>query len=145
MNDIKFDKRTVFYWAATILLEAELIIGGVSNLIWANYAVETVTHLGYPAYILSILGAWKILGGVAILAPRLPHLKEWAYAGVFFNMSGAIVSHLWSGDAPTTIIAPLAFLLIALVSWRLRPESRRSLAAPEIAQSNAAIDGRSYV
>ena len=138
MNDKKSGKRAVFYWAATILLEMELIIGGVLNLMRADYAVATVTQLGYPIYILSILGAWKILGGIAILAPRLPRLKEWAYAGVFFNLSGAIVSHLWSGDAPTTIIAPLVFLVIALVSWRLRPESRRSLAAPDIAPSSAA-------
>ena len=121
----KSGKRVIVYWAATILLEAELIIGGILNLMRADYAVETVTHLGYPAYILSILGVWKILGGLAILAPRLPRLKEWAYAGVIFNLSGAIVSHLWSGDAPTVIVAPFVFLVIALVSWWFRPQNRR--------------------
>ena len=81
--------------------------------------------LGYPAYLATLIGVWKLLNGLAILAPRLPLLKEWAYAGVFFNMSGAVVSHLAVGDPATTVVTPLVLIVLAVISWALRPVFRR--------------------
>ena len=87
----------------------ELVAGGILELFHSNLAfgiLTTMSHLGYPIYVLNILGAWKLLGAVALLVPRLPILKEWAYAGVTFNMTGAIVSHLCCGDGMTKVLRP---------------------------------------
>ena len=122
------NKRAIGYWAATGFLATELVIGGILELCHSNAAfgiVMTIDHLGYPVYVLNILGVWKLLGALALLVPRFPILKEWAYAGVTFNMTGAIVSHLCSGDGVTKVLPPLMLLAVAAVSWALRPASRR--------------------
>ena len=87
--------------------------------------VDAMTHLGYPIYLLNILGVWKILGMAAVLAPGFVLLKEWAYAGFFFAMSGAVYSHLAVGDGLTAILPALLLIVLTLVSWYLRPEGRR--------------------
>src|SRR5258705_5282722 len=92
--------------------------------------MESMTHLGYPAYFVSILGVWKVLGGVAVLAPRLPRLKEWAYAGMLFDLTGAAASHAAVGDPAGKILAPLIISGIVIASWLLRPESRTLPDAP---------------
>lgn len=123
-------KRGIGYWAATGFLATELVAGGILELCHSNVAFGIVTminHLGYPVYVLNILGVWKLLGTIALLVPRFPILKEWAYAGVIFNMTGAIVSHLCSGDGATAILTPLMFLAVAAVSWALRPANRRCI------------------
>jgi len=81
-------------------------------------------HLGYPLYFVTIIGLWKVLGSIALVAPRLPRLKEWAYAGIFFNMTGAAASHWVRGDAAWHVIVTLAFAALAVASWALRPPSR---------------------
>ena len=83
-----------------------------------------IAALGYPAYFVTILGTWKLLGGVAILAPRLPHVKEWAYAGIAFDLTGATFSHVAMGHPAAKAIVPLVLLGIAAASWALRPASR---------------------
>ena len=121
-------KRTIGYWAATGFLATELVSGGILELCHSNVAFEIVTtinHLGYPVYVLNILGVWKLLGAIALLVPRFPILKEWAYAGVTFNMTGAIVSHLCSGDGVTKVLPLLMLLGVTAVSWALRPAKRR--------------------
>ena len=121
-------KRAIGYWVATGFLATELVTGGILELCHSNVAfgiVMTINHLGYPIYVLNILGVWKLLGAVALLVPRFPILKEWAYAGVTFNMTGAVVSHLCSGDGVTKALPPLMFLAVTAVSWALRPASRR--------------------
>jgi hypothetical protein len=102
--------------------------------------VQGVTALGYPVYFLTILGFWKAMGGLAILAPRLPLLKEWAYAGIAFDFTGAAWSHVAVGDPAPKAIVPLVLLLIAVASWALRPPSRRlgSLQTGEISRSSTA-------
>ena len=90
--------RLVGYWVATVLTAAELGVGGVWDLLRLPYVRTVFTHFGYPAYLLIILGAWKVAGAVAILIPRFPRLKEWAYAGAFFSYTGALASHLAVGD-----------------------------------------------
>ena len=87
--------------------------------------VYGITHLGYPIYFLTILGIWKILGVVAVLIPKFPLLKEWAYAGFFFAMSGAVFSHIALGDSVNEIFPSLLLLILTLVSWYFRPADRK--------------------
>ncbi len=117
--------RNFAYWTTTILIAFAFLTGGVAYLSGADFAVAGLAELGYPAYFVIILGAWKFLGGLAILAPRLPRLKEWAYAGIVFDLTGAALSHGAVGHPAADVIVPLAFLGIAATSWALRPASRR--------------------
>ena len=116
--------RSAVYWTATILIALAFLSAGAANLLRLEEPMRGMLALGYPAYFLGILGAWKVLGAVAILAPRFPRLKEWAYAGIAFDLSGAALSHLATGAPAGKVIAPLVLLAIAAASWALRPESR---------------------
>jgi uncharacterized membrane protein YphA (DoxX/SURF4 family) len=117
--------KTIAFWTATIFGPASFVIGGVLNLTHASQATETLSHLGYPAYFAWILGAGKLSGALAIVAPGLPRLKEWAYAGFFFDLTAAAFSRAAVGDSPADVIAPLGFLALVLASWALRPASRK--------------------
>ena len=90
-----------------------------------SQVMATLAHLGYPNYFATILGIWKLLGAIAIVIPRFPRLKEWAYAGFFFDLTGAAASRTFVGDGIADIVAPLGFLVLVAASWALRPESRR--------------------
>jgi uncharacterized membrane protein YphA (DoxX/SURF4 family) len=116
--------KLIGYWATTSLLALALISGGLAQMARLPENVEGIVHLGYPVYFMVLLGFWKVLGGFALLAPRLPRLKEWAYAGVFFEMTGASVSHLACSDSVAHAVVPLVFTAMTIASWRLRPESR---------------------
>ena len=116
--------RLISYWTTTGVLALELLVGGAWDLMHLPYVVGIVTHLGYPIYVLTILGFWKLLASAALLAPRFPRLKEWASAGVFFEMTGAAASHAARGDSPGHMVAPLVFAAITVASWALRPPSR---------------------
>jgi hypothetical protein len=116
--------RNIGYWAATGLFALAMAGSGVSDLLRAPNVMGVVTSLGYPAYFLTIIGLWKLLGVAALLAPRLPRLKEWAYAGFFFELTGAAASHVAVGDAAGQVAVPLAFTLLLVASWALRPEAR---------------------
>jgi len=119
--------KMIAYWITTIILAFVLLSGGVGELSHSWGTLETVTLLGYPVYFLTILGLWKVLGAIVILAPRFPRLKEWAYAGIFFNMTGAVASHALAGDYGIYafhIIVPLFFAALAIASWALRVQSR---------------------
>jgi len=117
--------KTTLYWISTGLLAAVLLLGGVMDVLRAAPVVQTITALGYPAYLPTLLGVWKLLGAAAIASPRLPRLKEWAYAGVLFDLSGAAFSHASSGDPAAKVAVPLVLLALAAASWALRPASRR--------------------
>ncbi len=95
------------------------------DLLQAPPVIQPITALGYPVYLATILGVWKLLGAAAIAVPGLPRLKEWAYAGVLFDLSGAALSHGIVGDPAAKVAVPLVLLGIAAVSWALRPSSRR--------------------
>ncbi|MEZ4860182.1 MAG: DoxX family protein [Caldilineaceae bacterium] len=119
--------KVVTYWITTSILAFVLFSGGVGELTHNWGTLETVTILGYPTYFLTIIGVWKLLGAIALLAPRLPRLKEWVYAGIFFNMTGAALSHAAMGDYGSYafhLIVPTFFVVLAVVSWALRPDSR---------------------
>ena len=123
-------RNKVIYWIATVWLALGMVSTGAVQLFQAKEGqggADMVTHLGYPAYLLTILGIWKLLGVVAVLIPKSPLLKEWAYAGFFFVMSGAIFSHIAVGDPMKEIFPSLLLLILTLVSWYLRPPDRRQL------------------
>ena len=115
----------IIYWIATIFLAAGMLAGGVQQLLQVGGYVAIVTHLGYPKYFLSIIGAWKVLGVITILTPGFPLLKEWAYAGFFFVMSGAVCSHIMAGDPLSEIYPSLTLLIMTVASWYFRPQSRK--------------------
>jgi len=120
--------KSVAYWATTVLLAFVAGSGGIGQLTQQWGTLETVKILGYPEYFLIILGVGKVLGAIAILVPSLPRLKEWAYAGIFFDLTGAAASHAFAGDyggIAYHIWSTLGLALLALASWALRPQSRR--------------------
>jgi hypothetical protein len=117
--------RPIAFWGATFVIVFELAAGSLWSLAPIEWTELQLSHLGYPDYFASILGWWQVGAAFAIIAPGLPRLKEWAYAGIFFLWSGAVVSHLAVGDAPETWQGPLMFLAFAMASWALRPADRR--------------------
>jgi hypothetical protein len=121
-------RNKIIYWIATLWLSLGMISTGAIQILKQKEgqgALDSITHLGYPDYILTILGVWKILGVVAILIPRMPLVKEWAYAGFFFVMTGAMYSHLAAGDPVTAILPSLLLLALTIVSWYFRPTERK--------------------
>jgi hypothetical protein len=121
----RIDARSISYWTSTTLVALAMLAGGAAYLFAADAQVRGLAALGYPAYFAILLDLWKVLGGLAILAPRLPRLKEWAYAGIAFDLTGAAFSHAAVGDPAVKVIVPLVLLGIAAASWALRPASRR--------------------
>jgi len=119
-------RNKIIYWISTLWLALGMLSTGTVQLFKLKADVDQMTHLGYPVYLLTILGIWKILGVVAVLVPKFPVLKEWAYAGFFFAMSGAAISHIVSGDRVSQIFPALLLLILTMVSWYFRPESRRT-------------------
>ncbi len=117
----------VVYWLCTGIIAFELVAGGLWDLLRIEYVRTMLAHLGYPSYLLLILGVWRIPGGLVLLSPRYARLKEWAYAGTFFDFTGAAASHLFAGDRPGAWVGPLLFSAITLASWALRPPSRQVL------------------
>jgi uncharacterized membrane protein YphA (DoxX/SURF4 family) len=117
--------KIVAYWVTTIFGPASFIMGGFLFSTRNAQITATLSHLGYPIYFASILGAWKVLGAIAVVIPRLPRLKEWAYAGFFFDLTSAAASRFFVGDGVTDILAPIGFLALVIASWALRPESRK--------------------
>jgi hypothetical protein len=119
------DKRLIGYWIATGLFCLAMAAGGTMNLLHFEVQKESIAALGYPEYLMTILGTAKLLGVFALLIPGVPLLKEWAYAGFTFDLLGASASHAFVGDAPFEIVLPLIILTIAAMSYVLRPGSRR--------------------
>lgn len=118
-------RNKIIYWIATIWLALGMLSTGIIQLLKQPADVETMTRLGYPAYLLTILGIWKILGVIVVLIPKFPLLKEWAYAGFFFAMSGAAISHIASRHSLKEIFPPLLLLILTVVSWYFRPADRK--------------------
>ncbi len=125
--------KTIAYWVMTILGPASFLYGGILQLTRAPEVASALAHLGYPLYFAVILGVWKILGVAVILAPRLPRLKEWAYAGFFFDLTAAAASHAFVHDKAADVIAPLVCLALVMASWALRPASRKVGFVPQAA------------
>jgi len=125
----------IIYWIATIWLALGILSTGIVQLFKAKGGqggVDMITHLGYPVYLLTLLAAWKIFGVVAILIPKFPLLKEWAYAGFFFIMSGAIFSHIAAGDPMSESLPSLLLLILTVVSWYFRPLDRKIIPVKQL-------------
>lgn len=117
--------KTTAYWLATILGAGLLFIGGILFITQGENQVAEMNHLGYPVYFLTFLGIGRILGAIAIVLPRFPRLKEWAYAGFVLDLIGASASHAFAKDSHAQVASPLIFLVLIVVSWALRPPSRK--------------------
>ena len=117
--------NTIIYWVSTALLSFGMLGSGISQLLHVKEMDELITHVGYPLYFMYIIGVWKILGVIAILIPKNKLLKEWAYAGFFFLMTGALVSHLFMGDSGKAIFGPLFQTIFIILSWYFRPADRK--------------------
>lgn len=119
-------RNKIIYWVATLWFTLGM---GTSAVVQISKtppeAIENMTRLGYPVYFFTILGVWKVFGLVAILAPRFPLIKEWAYAGFFFVLTGALISHLVMGDGLGDVFPSIFILALMLISWYFRPESRK--------------------
>ncbi len=118
-------KKTVLYWIVTGLLSFFMFSGGLAQALQLKEVLDGFKPLGYPTYFISLIGIWKILGVIAILIPKFKLLKEWAYAGLFFTMTGAVISHIASNDVKVQIIAPIVFTVFIGLSWYLRPADRK--------------------
>ena len=116
--------KTIAYWTTTAIVAFLIGSGGAAELAHLRGNVEGLVRLGYPTYFVTIIGFWKVLGAVALLAPRFPRLKEWAYAGIFFNMTGAAISALACGAAWWHVLVDVILTVLLLTSWALRPQSR---------------------
>ena len=131
-------RNKIIYWISTIWLALGMLSTGTLQLFRANAegslappGVYGITRLGYPVYFLTILGIWKLLGVVALLIPKFPLLKEWAYAGFFFAMSGAVFSHIASGDSMTQNVPALLLLILTVISWYFRPADRKIISVSQ--------------
>lgn len=118
-------RNKIVYWVTTLFLSLGMLAGGIQQMLQIGGYNDIVTQLGYPLYVLSIIGTWKILGVVIILIPKFPLIKEWAYAGFFFVMSGALLSHLIVGQAFSEAIPSLILLTVTVLSWYFRPADRK--------------------
>jgi len=118
-------RNKIIYWIATVWLSLGMVSSGAVQLLKVKEEVDMMTHLGYPLYFLTILGIWKMLGVVTVLIPKFPLLKEWAYAGFFFSMSGAVFSHLAVGDGAKEFFGPVLLIILTIVSWYFRPANRK--------------------
>jgi uncharacterized membrane protein YphA (DoxX/SURF4 family) len=118
-------RNKIIYWIATLWLALGMLSTGIVQLSKTEAEVDNITQLGYPAYFLTMLGIWKILGVIALLIPKFPLLKEWAYAGFFFAMSGATFSRIASGDSVNELLPSLLLLTLTAVSWYFRPADRK--------------------
>jgi len=116
--------RRAAYWGSTALASFVFAATGTADLLRVPVIMDGLAHLGYPAYFATLLGTWELLGAAALVAPGIPRLKEWAYAGMFFTLTGAAVSHALSGDSAVKILVPLIVLGALAASWALRPMAR---------------------
>jgi hypothetical protein len=120
-------RKKIIYWISTIWLSLGMLSSGIVQLLNVKEETAFIINMGYPAYFLTLLGSWKILGVITVLIPKFPILKEWAYAGFFFTASGAIFSHIALGNAIGEIFPPLLLLTLTIVSWYFRPADRKMI------------------
>jgi uncharacterized membrane protein YphA (DoxX/SURF4 family) len=118
-------RNNIIYWIATVWLSLGMASTGIVQIIKLEEAANEIKAIGIPMYFLTIIGVWKLLGVIAILVPKFPLVKEWAYAGFFFVASGALYTHIAMGDDPTELFGPSLLLILTVVSWYFRPESRK--------------------
>jgi hypothetical protein len=121
-------RKLIWYWIITGILSFCIFFGGLTQALLMKQTIDGFKPLGYPTYFIALIGIWKMLGVIAILIPKFKLLKEWAYAGIFFVMTGAVISHIASNDIKPQIIAPIVFAVFTVLSWYLRPADRKIIA-----------------
>jgi hypothetical protein len=119
--------RSFVYWFATANVAGELALGGVWDILRIDYVREIFERLEYPEYLLTILGVPKLIAAIVLVAPGLPRMKEWAYAGAMFTYVGAVASHIAVNDTGSAMVTAGIYAVLTVVSWALRPPSRRDL------------------
>lgn len=128
-SSTKFPRPTklnkIIYWIATVWLALGMLSTGIVQVIRLEEEVDMMTRLGYPLYFMTILGVWKLLGVIVLFIPKIPLLKEWAYAGFFFTATGAVFSHIAVGDGAKEYFGPVLLLILTIVSWYFRPANHR--------------------
>ena len=117
--------KTITFWVVTGLLVFQLAFSGIGALIKLDFLVESMRHLDLPLYIMNILGISYVLGAIAIIVPGFLKLKEWAYAGVVFAMTAALLSHIMIGDGFEEAFPAMAIMSLNIASYLLRPDNRR--------------------
>jgi len=122
-------RNKIIYWIATVWLSLGMLSSGIVQFVKVKSETDFIINMGYPVYFLVILGVWKILGVVTVLVPKFPLLKEWAYAGFFFSMSGAVFSHIAVGNSMKEIFPPLLLLTLTVLSWYFRPLNKKIIPA----------------
>lgn len=129
-SDNMTKRNKIIYWIATLWLALGMLSTGIGQLfnLKGQGGADMMAHLGYPLYLLTILGVWKMLGVIAVLIPKFPLLKEWTYAGFFFAMSGAAFSHIAIGDPVVELFPSLLLLILTAVSWYFRPADKKIIA-----------------
>ncbi|WP_306620296.1 DoxX family protein [Chryseobacterium ginsenosidimutans] len=120
-------RNNIIYWIFTLWMSLGMVSTAIVQLIKSKDELANFINLGYPTYLMSIIGIWKILGVIAVLIPKYPLLKEWAYAGFFFIMSGAIISHIIVNDPISKILPAVLLLILVIISWYFRPAERKIL------------------
>lgn len=130
-------RNKIIYWIATAWLSLGMLSTGIVQIIQTQAEIQKMTSLGYPDYLLTIMGVWKISGVLVLLIPGFALIKEWAYAGFFIAMSGAIISHLIIGSDAKEIFGPTLLLLLTIISWYMRPPERKL-------NFNSALPGSHY-
>jgi DoxX-like family len=117
--------KMIAYWICTVVIALCIGSGGAAQALRVPQNVEGMIALGYPLHFIVLLGVWKVLGALTLLAPQLRLVKEWAYAGIFIDLSGAVVAAAANGGGAFHIIAPIVLIGFLAASWALRPETRR--------------------
>jgi hypothetical protein len=117
--------KLIVYWIATALLSFGMLGSGIAQLLHSQDMVDLISHVGYPLYFMYIIGTWKVLGVIVILLPGFALIKEWAYAGLFFVMTGAFFSHILIGDGISELLGPFFQTVFIILSWYFRPANRR--------------------
>jgi hypothetical protein len=118
-------RNKIVYWIATVWLSLGMTVTGMVQLVKNQDEIDLMNRIGYPIYFLTIIGVWKILGVITVLIPKFPLLKEWAYAGFFFAMSGAVFSHLATGSPALDYFGPVLLVILTVLSWYFRPAERK--------------------
>lgn len=118
-------RNKIIYWIATLWLALGMTSTGIVQLLKTPEEIDLMTRVGFPVYFLTLIGIWKLLGVAAVLSPKFPLLKEWAYAGFFFNMSGAVFAHAVTGGSALDFFGPILLIVLTVVSWYFRPADRK--------------------
>jgi hypothetical protein len=121
--------KRIAFWIITGFLSFGMVLGGTGQILRLTFNVDGIVHLGYPEYVLPILGIWKVLAVLVILIPNYQLAKEWAYAGLFFLLSGGVISHIASGDSIADTLPVFMFMCLTVASWYLRPANRKLASA----------------